>query len=224
MQRHTKLVMGALIAALMLSAAVTTASARRFEFSNQRFLAIWEGVEPLIFGAGGQTIRCDATIEGSFHSRTISKVCGQLVGYVTEARIAHPCEIGDAWFQNGIEEIPGEGRTNTLPWHIRFESFTGVLPRITGIRLQVINMAWLLHNELWNCLYKSTAAKPAFGILRVNEVTGLIETWRWDEMKSIPLFLELRSTFPCPEISTLTHAGQYFVQRSLTRVIVRLVQ
>jgi hypothetical protein len=226
MRHRTKLAMSALVAALALSAAVTTVDARRIELSNQRFLAIWEGLNKLTFenSAGTLHVACRATLEGSFHSRTLSKVSSQLIGYVTSAAITRPCEGGDAWFQNGTEEIGTEGRPSTLPWHIRYDSFAGLLPNITSIRVQVVEMAYLVHNEVLNCLYETTAAKPAVGILEINAAKQ-IESWKWDETKLIPVFIDLEIFRRSCTESRLKGRGAMFLQGSLaTRIVVRLVQ
>jgi hypothetical protein len=38
------------------------------------------------------TTRCQVTLEGSLHTRTIAKVQGALIGYITTARLA--CSSG----------------------------------------------------------------------------------------------------------------------------------
>ena len=62
--------------------------------------------------------------------------------------------------------------------------------------------------------------KPAFGILELS-AAGQIEFLRWNEAKLIPVFITLSGL--CFE-SKLKGKGTYFLQRSTTRVIVRLVQ
>jgi hypothetical protein len=220
MRYRSNVLLGALAALLVLSTAIA-AEARRLELSSQRFWAIWEGANKLTVEAPGlYTVACNATIEGTFHSRTLSKVSGQLIGYVTSAAISRPCEQGDAWFQNGTEALPIEGRITSLPWDIRFDSFTGALPRITGVRVQFVRMGWLIHIELSDCLYGTSEAKPSFAILELG-ATGQVEGLRWDETKFIPVFVTLRGF--CEQI-VLKKRGTYFVQRTTTKVIVRLVQ
>jgi hypothetical protein len=125
---------GALIgltAALILASAITTASARTLSVSEQSFLARWNSLE-FINRSVGSTIRCRITLDGSFHSRTLRKVEGSLLGAITAAIVSHPCTGGEAWSDNGTEPTPG-GRTNRLPFHLTYEYFRGVLPNITNI-------------------------------------------------------------------------------------------
>jgi hypothetical protein len=226
MQHRTKLLMSALIAALALSAAVSTAHARRFQLSNQRFLAIWEEAQKLTFEAAGIfNVACKVTIEGSFHSVTLSKVSGQLVGYITSAATTRPCNGGEAWVQNGTEEIPGQGRVSSLPWHIRYDSFRGTLPRINGIRLQLIGAGFLISVPgVGSCLALTSATKPAMGIVEVNETTGVVESLRPEESTFIPT---TRLSGLCAE-GAFVGRGRVFLQGEpgleTTKIIVRLVQ
>jgi hypothetical protein len=137
MRTHTRMLLGALTAAIVLATAIGTASANRLSISNRNFRATWR---PLTFSTGaeaeGITIACNVTLEGSFHYNTVKKVIGALLGFVTKAAIGHPCSgSGEAWVHNGVEEA-GLGRpfSNNLPWHITYEGFEGRLPEIAGIR------------------------------------------------------------------------------------------
>src|SRR5580765_3632601 len=108
MRTRSKLLLAALATTAFMSIAVSSANARRFEISNQRFRAVWTFLE---FTANGHVILCPVTLEGSFHSRTLSKVSGQLIGYVTNAFVpATECVTG------------GRARalTETLPWHMQY--------------------------------------------------------------------------------------------------------
>jgi hypothetical protein len=216
--RTSKILLTALTAALVLGAAVSTASARRIEVSNQSFRAVWTsleftGREP--FG-GTLIVRCPVTLEGSLHSRTLSKVSGQLIGYVTNAQVRGeepPCEGGTATILS-----------ETLPWHIRYDSFRGTLPTITGVRVQLINASFLINiNPGIPCLFSSTTARPAFGII---EITGGVATkLRADETSQIPRFnAPLNSGF-CPAEGSFKGTAELFLQGSTTtRINVRLVQ
>lgn len=226
MHTRARILLGALVAALALSAAVGTASARRFQLSNQTFRVVWPLEEPLIFEEGGAAVqvKCQVTIEGSFHSRTLSKVCGQLVGFVTQARVKRPCIEGAGWALNGIERLPnGNVPATTLPWHIRYNSFVGTLPSITRIRLQLVGAAFLVRiAEAIGCLFRSTAAGPAFGSVNVEgagTVTGLTA-----EPSAIPLFAALENPGLCPVTGSFRGTGSATVQNSATRITVRLVQ
>jgi hypothetical protein len=129
MRTRSKLLFAALTATVFLSFAVGSASARRFELSNQRFLAIWTSLEFTIEGLS--PVLCPVTLEGSYHSRTLSKVSGQLVGYITAANVNGPlCTNGSAtvlretlpWHGDMVGRAPAVVRPNSLPWHKRRES------------------------------------------------------------------------------------------------------
>jgi hypothetical protein len=217
MQTRTKLLFLALTAALVFAAAVSAASARRFEVSNQQHRLVWSslefaGREP--FG-GTLTIRCPITLEGSLHSRTLSKVSGQLIGYVT--RVFDRTEA----CSGGSIRILAE----SLPWHLRYDRFIGALPSITGIRLQLIGAAYLLtFIGSVNCLFTATATKPALGIAE-REAGGTVRTLRADETSQIPLTpgAPLNSAF-CPPEGSFQGTAEIFLLSTTTRISVRLVQ
>lgn len=131
MRSTTKLAFAGLITTFGLALAVSSSAARRFATSEGGFLIRWT---PLLFQAGtGENVfrlSCPVTLEGSFHSRTLSKVCGQLVGYITRAQIgpAESCLGGSM-----------RARTETLPWHIAYSRFFGILPRITDVFIVLQN-------------------------------------------------------------------------------------
>jgi hypothetical protein len=154
----------ALAAALVLAAAVGTAAAARLEVSNRGIRIVWEGVNELKFEeAEGVIARCAVIMEGTFHSRTFAKVTGTLIGYITRARAVRPCNTGEASFLNGTEGIAGE--TNRLPWHFKYTSIAGTLPRIEEIWMQVIGLAFLIRMAGGlSCLYQSTTTRPAMFI------------------------------------------------------------
>jgi hypothetical protein len=221
MRNRTKVVMTALTAALALSVAVSSASARRIELSNQNIRAVWEVNSKLTLSnaEGGLTLACPVTLEGSFHSRTLSKVSGQLIGYVTRAFLTRSgCVVTggveDIRILNGVETT-----TNTLPWHIRYDSFTGTLPNITSIRLQLVNASFVLTAFGVNCLYKSTTARPAFAdtLVTAGAVTGL----RALSERFIPVF---EGGFLCPEETRFTGTARVTLLGTTTAIRVRLVQ
>ncbi|HEX7292593.1 MAG TPA: hypothetical protein VF250_15850 [Conexibacter sp.] len=155
------LTLAALASSLALFAGI--GAARQISLGSQFIRDLWPNAERLaIVTAGLPGVECIVTLEGSFHSRTIAKVRGALIGYLTNARVQHPCNGGEAWFLNGVERVG-----NTLPWHIKYESFRGVLPNIRDIRIQIIGLA-ILTEELFNrCLWQSTSARPAFAEIAI---------------------------------------------------------
>jgi hypothetical protein len=163
MRHTTKLVFAGLAAALLMSFAVGTASARRIRLSEQGFLARWTA---LTFKAAGQEVKCPVTLEGSFHSKTLSKVCGQLVGYVSTAQVPRglrpPCTGGLA-----------TALTETLPWHIQYRSFAGTLPTIEKIRIQLVGARFQVQPDGFPaCLAGTTQSAPAAADITVGAETG----------------------------------------------------
>jgi hypothetical protein len=214
MRTRSKLLLGALTAALVLAAAVSTASATRLETSSQGIRAVWTALEFTGFG-GAFTVRCPVTLEGTLHSRTISKVSGQLVGFVTRAILTESqCSGGTATIL-----------TASLPWHVRYDSFIGALPRITGVRVQLIGAAFRLRVRILGsevlCLYQSTASGPAFGIFELNGETGRVEGLRADESQGIPRF---EGAAACPSRGEFRGRSSVTVLGAATAITVRLVR
>jgi hypothetical protein len=196
MHTRSKLMLTALIAALAIATSVSGASARSFSISEQRFRAVWT---PLSFtGIGGLIIiRCNLTLSGSFHTRTSSKTRGSLAGYITSAALTRPCSGGEAWILNGVETLPtGRATTNSLPWHIIYDSFRGTLPRIEGIRTAIVGSSWLIIAGSNQCLYRSTAESPTFGIINLNTATGAATSVTAGNESQIPLGTTLAGACP----------------------------
>jgi hypothetical protein len=212
MRTTSKLVLVTLTAAIVLGSAVGTAGARRFELSNQAIRAIWPTFElsdvPLT-----RVSRCPITLEGSFHSRTLSKVCGQLVGYITEATTRKEgcgAEARSLWMD--------EGEIVTLPWHLRFESFTGALPNITTIRLQVIGLGVKFQGT--RCEYKSEAMRPIHLIANLTGPT--VTSLRFEEAGTIPLINLMGTCSPMAKLGGMS--SPVFALATTTAISVRLVQ
>ncbi len=219
MGTRSKILLGALTAAIVLAAAIGTASARRLEVSEQRIRVTWT---ELVFSNSGAAprISCPVTIQGSFHSKTLSKVSGQLIGVITKAELTKAnCRGGTALILNGIENAPG---ATSLPWHIRYDSFSGTLPIIEGgIKLQLINASFLVEPEGIGvaCLFRSTEARPARGIAAVNgehKITTLSPT-----ADTIP---KLSGGLLCPSSGSFEGPGIVSSLEAATLIFVRLVQ
>jgi hypothetical protein len=171
MLTHSRLALATLAAALLLSLAVGSASARRFTFSTTRWTAIWERAEPFtVFSPGNlfEPIRCPMTISGTFHSRTISKVSGQLIGYIDRATIDTAACVGGT-----LRIIAAK-----LPWHVRYDSFTGTLPRIGAIQIQFINMGVETGNGE-GCQYVTSATRPGVARFIIPEGSTVTSRLRW---------------------------------------------
>jgi len=193
--------------ALLMSVAVSTASAGRLSVSNSRFRAVWS---PLRLDPGD--VRCNVTLEGSFHSGTIQKRVDALVGYVTRAIVAPPAQC-----TNGEATIVQEN----LPWHLRYRGFTGRLPRPSGVVLGLVKAKFRVHvNSLGaTCEVETTPEKPAVGTVLLNE-EGTVIGLRADELTSIPLggFCGIFGTE-----GAFTGTGAVTLLNSATRITVRLI-
>jgi hypothetical protein len=218
MTKRTKLIIGGLTVAIALAAAVNTATARRFEISEQRFLILFT---ELTFEAGGNQVICPVTLEGSFHSRTIMKVSGQLVGSVTEAIARHPCQQNTGWALNGIENIQGTTATNTLPWQILYIGFRGTLPNITEIELSLNGAKFRTEVIGVLCLYASRETRWMEAQVKVS--AGRITTIRVNEERRIPLF-ESQSGLFCPAEGIMRGEGIVATQGVHRPITIRLVE
>jgi hypothetical protein len=177
MRNRSKLVLAALTAAVALGALVGAASANRLALSSQTDRATWSAMTFEGFGEFG-TVICRVTIEGSFHSRTISKVAEALIGYNNRASVEEAACTG------------GRARINaeSLPWHVRYEGFTGTLPNITAINERLVGSEFTVVSSIGiTCRYKSTAASPFRGTINRTTSTGVAERIRIDEAARIPL-------------------------------------
>jgi len=92
---------------MILALAVSGTSARNLSVTEQSLRVVWTPIE---FVAGGRSARCNLTLEGSFHYRTIVKREGALSGFITRA-ILNTSSGGSATVL-----------TNTLPWHLTYNA------------------------------------------------------------------------------------------------------
>jgi hypothetical protein len=205
MRNRTVTALAALAAALTMALAVTSASANKLSYSEQRFRIIWTS---LTFSeAGGNfPISCPVTLEGSFHSATLSKVLNALVAHITRAVVANPeCTAGHA-------TILGE----SLPWPVLYRGFTGALPNMTGVRHYLIGAAFQIEAGLGViCLAQSSLANPAAGDA-AREAGGSITSLRPDSELAIPV-----TGTACPRAGIFSGSGEVFALGS-TRTRVRL--
>jgi hypothetical protein len=155
----SKLLLAGLGATVVLGALVSTASAGRLEVSSQTLRAAFSEViftEPF----SGE-VRCVVTLEGSLHSRIIQKVAGTLIGYITRADLGRCVEPGTATILR-----------ETLPWHVRYASFSGTLPNITRLTIHVIGSAFRVDFPFGPaCLARTEPNEPAIGNFERNTAT-----------------------------------------------------
>ena len=207
-----------LIATLTLTLAVGSASASRLSMSERDFQITWVALtfaEP----ASAMEVECLVALKGTFHSSTIRKVAGSLIGQITEAQVgAHEvCTNGDLFMLNGVEELNGRVVGNTLPWHVQYSGFIGALPNI-NMRVAIIGASILVESEFGNCLYRSTQAQPWYGIFEKNASNRII-AFRNSEANAIPLavgILCLASIYP-------ERSGGVNVLETTTSIFLRLI-
>lgn len=159
-----KLLLAVAGATVLLGALVSTASAGRFSSTSQTLRATFSRVD---FAGGFGTTECQVTLEGSLHQRTIAKVEGSLIGYITRA-IVGTCARGSATIL-----------TATLPWHVRYGSFTGTLPSISRLVTTVSGAQFRIREPFFGvqCLASGGTAqgiyqREAGGVLTQAEIGG----------------------------------------------------
>jgi len=163
MRTRSKLLLAALAAALLLTALVGSASANRLSGNEKNFRITYT---PMRFESReGKTVSCNVTLEGSFHERTITKTANALVGYITAARVESCTPTNGA-----------RANTETLPWHIQYESFTAAsgLPNIETITENTINSSFEVAETIFGftvrCRY-TVASEPG---INHREARGVI--------------------------------------------------
>lgn len=177
MRTGSKLTCIALSAALLAAVMVGNTSANRLSISHGGLFRIeWSSLE---FGIQGLTVvRCAVTLEGSFHSTTMPKVQGLLVGHISRASVKNnPCISGNVTVLAG-----------TLPWHIVFRGFSGALPSITGGIVGLLGASFRVVNAITRCLVTATLEHP--GQIMIEEIEGsagnrIFRTARTDETATV---------------------------------------
>src|SRR5215207_6479875 len=149
---------GVMVAAL-LGLLAATASATRLASSSQTIRA---GFARLNFTGPWGTTECPLTLEGSFHSRTITKTLGSLAGLITRA-ILGACLRGS-----------GTILTATLPWHARYQGFAGTLPNINSISADVAGVAWQIREPVFGITCLASGGFPRMTLTR--EAGGALTT------------------------------------------------
>jgi hypothetical protein len=176
MTRRSSRALAALSATLLMTLAVADVSANRLSVTNARFRIVWRSIEFRNAGFPGEA-RCPVTLEGSFHSSTMSKVADALIGHISRASVASAsCTGGSATI---LQE--------SLPWHVAYKGFRGTLPEITSVRLGLIGV-WIvirINSTLSLCLVRSTSASPVLGEAGV-EIGGNFGVFRTQELTQIP--------------------------------------
>ncbi|HEU4703527.1 MAG TPA: hypothetical protein VFS37_13675 [Conexibacter sp.] len=192
-----KLLLATVAATVLLGALAGAASARNYSSTSQTWRSSFREVR---FNGVFGNITCQMTLEGSMHSRTITKEPFILIGYVTTANLG-PCAEGRATILR-----------ETLPWHERRLRFTRILPNFGSVT-DSIGFNFRIQEPFAGCLASSTAERPA--LLTFNrEVTGVLTT------------AEVGGTIPTScgvEGSFTSSRGPVTVLNSSTRITLGLI-
>lgn len=192
--RNRSCALAALAAALVLGCAVGSASANRLSYSHQGFRIMWETLTFSESG-GGFPITCRVTLEGSFHSATMNKTEGAQVAHISRASIGS-CAEGHATILNAA-----------LPWTVLFESASGTLPAITGVRHALIGAAFQVEPTVGIvCLARTSGEFPAAGDAD-REARGDIISLTPDPELPIPV----TGSPQCPAFGVFAGTGEVFV-------------
>jgi len=213
--RHLLTVLGA---AIVLSALVSTASANRLSISNRLIRVTWSSLS--FQGEGLAEVKCPVTLEGSFHSATIRKVVGALIGAITRANVRRPCTGGTAWAHNGeANEVLGGTVRNALPWHLTYEGFGGTLPNITSLRVLLARALFLIRASFGFTILCSYITGPENG----GNPTGIIAIGAGGVASTITESGSITSGDPfCPG-GTFEGTGRVMLLGNTSSISVRLI-
>ena len=199
-----KLLLAIVGATALLGMLVSSASARSFSTSNQFLESRFRRVT---FEGPFGDIVCEIHLSGSLHRRTLAKRVGSLIGYITQAELQR---VGDP---DGCEAGLATILRETLPWHVRYLGFTGILPNITGIIVNVIRAAYQTR-QLPLCLGLSGEAMPVVVIFSRDLASRTLTTGTIGG--TIPTTCGTNGTFR-------SDAAQVFLLNSTTRITVTLI-
>lgn len=189
MMLRARAFLGAGLLIVALSTAIAPASANRLSFSASWSTRGWRGTWARVeFATETTTISCPVTLEGSFHNSTFAKTRSLLVGYVTDARVGQ-CP-------NWVSAV----LSANLPWHVQYEAFTGALPNISSVKLDIIGFEISLTQLSTTCLMRSTEANPLVQTLG-REAGGTIT--------SSELSGRFTGSFPCPGVRATGTSGRF---------------
>jgi hypothetical protein len=198
----------ALAATLAMAVAVSSASANRLSISNPKFRITWTTLE-FIIGTGATFVRCGVTLEGSFHSATIRKIIGALLGNVTRAVVrSEACTGGRARF------LP-----ESLPWHVAYNGFTGMLPNITSFTTAFKGVRFELFALGISCLYADNGTLSISGSF-LPEASRIPE-FIFEPEAQIPRFSGNREL--CGPTAGLQEDGQVFLLGNTSRISLTLI-
>lgn len=203
MRIHTRVLMAGLAVTMLMAFAVTAASAGRLSSSNQLIRSTYRRLTFAVSGLPSDT--CQVTLEGSLHTRTITKSAGTLLGLITRVTTA-ACSLPTTILN--------------LPWHVRYNSFSGTLPNITLLTVTVSRASFGAGIFTIGCL-----GEPEIeGNFVRNTATGAITAVRVVTRAGFPV-----RSYPsnnCPEEARGTFSGEegtLEVLGSTTRITITLI-
>ena len=185
---RSKLILAALSATMLLAVVVSGAAARNLRLSEGNFELIWDNAlggpktKLKFISSRFATIQCKATLLGSLPS-TISKNTGTNQGTINHAELSE-CEGGAVTI-----------RTETLPWHLRYRSFEGSLPRIRSVNIGLLRAGFRIREPGGlECEFQTEVNHPGVFIVGNSAEAPEIGLERSGEPESITL--EKRNTIP----------------------------
>jgi len=159
MNRTMRALLVALVSASAIVAFAAGASARTLRVDEQRFDLKWTETVPLRMIVGANTISCPITLRGRFESALINKTVTRIGEINTVIQEEARC-AGLVIFRASA----------TLPWEVMYEAFTGTLPNITSMRVQLLRASFT--RPATGCNYVSEAGKPFKATFNRNTANG----------------------------------------------------
>lgn len=195
-------------AALMLACGAASANSLSISgaFNARSFYIAWNLVQ---FGEDAGSVECPMSLQGTFHETTLGKSGGALIGHIVGHTLdGEACEGGDVTILSA-----------TLPWHVQYEFFSGTLPNISEIGVDVVGMAVGIRTGIFfSCLATTTSLSPMVLRLARNIESGTISAVILDPDEQIPL----SGTF-CPEHGTISGVGEATITGTERRIVVSLI-
>jgi hypothetical protein len=146
--RITKMLLGLVVGALAVVALSATASADRGfittdggDLEAQADRLRFEG-----FPEGAPTVTCKVILRGSLHNEVLKAGDREdrLIGYITAGSARLHTEPLDELCDSSIADNDVRVTLDNFPWHITYESFSGNLPEIDTITVQVHEVNFVL--------------------------------------------------------------------------------
>lgn len=207
MQKHGTTLLIVLAAALLLAASASTVPAQRLALTNDRAKIVFP--ELTISDAEASIgVSCRVTLEGTFASRTISKVRGTLIARIGRAA------IGEETCTGGSARVLSE----LLPIHRKYRGFKGILPRIAFIEETAEGAGFLVSVFGQTCLYRTEEAEPM--ILSYEREEGEVLTG----VTASGSIRKQSGGILCPSRGTVAGRATITESNSTTRLSIRLVR